>query len=54
MIERWILTDDVTHEVMPDGYASQKEAWAAQVDLARKTGRSPYEWTAHKVTFDVR
>ncbi len=54
MVERWIVIDDRTHEVMPDGYASEKEAWAAQVALARKADRSPYEWTAHKVTFDVR
>lgn len=54
MIERWILIDDVTHAVHSEGFATEREAWAAQVQLARQHNRSPYEWSAHKVTFYVR
>ena len=54
MIERWILIDDALHEVHPEGFSTEREAWKAQVELARKHNRSPYEWSAHKVTFGVR
>lgn len=53
MVDRWILIDDVNHTVHPEGFTSEKEAWRAQVELARAANRSPYEWTSHKVSFSV-
>lgn len=54
MITRWILIDDATKAVHAEGYSSSQEAWTAAVKLARESNRSPYEWTAHAVQFDVR
>lgn len=53
MIDRWIIVDDVTHEVHPEGASSEKEAWKIQRELAEKQNRSPYEWSAHKVSIEL-
>lgn len=53
MITRWVITNDETHEVFGVGFATEKEAWAAQVELAQKNNTSPYSYTAHPVTFEV-
>jgi hypothetical protein len=54
MITRWVLRDDTTNAVEPEGYASETEAWNAAVGLAQKANRSPYEWTAFEVSFEVK
>lgn len=54
MVDRWVLVDDQTHEVHPEGFETQKDAWRAAVELARAAKRSPYEWTMYKVEIPVR
>lgn len=51
MVSRWILIDDATGKPEPEGYLSNKDAWKAAIELARKHNRSPYEWTAYEITF---
>lgn len=54
MIERWIIIDNKSGIPETEGYMTEKDAWAAQVKLAREQNRSPYEWTAYQVNFEVR
>ena len=53
-MDRWIVVDWEKREVSAETFPTEREAWKETVELARKQGRSPYEWDQVLVNVEAR